>query len=117
MPSRQKLLNAAAASVTGVGIKFDCGVAPVAIKCQGGYTTANGVNIQGSFDSTNGVDGIWANLEGTVVTPGGAATEVKELVNITDTSTIQFNYRVPWIRATTTAGMVGNATVYINFDR
>jgi len=120
MPAKIKLLNAAPASTTGATIEVGTGMPPVTFRTDGGYTLGGGaagtkgVSIQGSMDG--GVT--WGGLMGVV---GGD--------NITDATTAQLNdlpdktyASVPYypghkVRAITGSGMVGVATVYMEFSR
>ena len=119
-----KLLNAQAAGVTGLGIRVGMAQPPITIKTQGGYTLGagaqgtQGVNIESSMDSTDGINGTWGRELGT---RGGQndANDVQtaELADLPNLDVAIITHTVRFIRATTGSGMNGSATVYMEFPR
>jgi len=119
-----KLLNAQAAGVTGLGIRLGMAQPPFSIRTQGTYTLGagaagtQGVNIESSYDSTNGVDGTWAREIGTKGGQNDASdVQTAELVDLPSLDTAIITHTMRWIRATTGAGMNGSATVFMEAPR
>lgn len=120
MPTIVKLLDGAAAGVTGLSFKNGTGQPPYTLYTRGGYTLGggaagtNGVNIE---VSDNDVD--WARGIGVV---GGenyteAATTIQELVDIPAKSVIAIQQHHQFIRAVNGAGLVGTSTVVLEHPR
>lgn len=120
MPSRVKLLNAAAPGTTGTTFKNGMGQPPYTLYTRGGYslgggsTGANGINIEVSDDDSNWMRGIGI-VGGENYTE--AATTIQELVDIPDKSVIMIQQYHKYIRAVSGASMTGAATVVLEHPR
>jgi hypothetical protein len=120
MPSRVKLLNAAAAGFTGTVFKSGMSGLPYSIYTQGGYglgggaAGTQGVNIEVSHDNVQ-----WERGIGVV---GGenyteATSTVQELVDLPDKTVAYIQQHHTYIRAKTGSGLTGSATCYFEAAR
>src|SRR5438067_781480 len=119
MPAKIKLLTAAGPGVTGATTKVGTGMPPISFRTDGGYTIsgaagAKGVIIEASSDGGT----TWGAMMGVV---GGANIADATTAQLTDLPDLTFA-SVPYypgghVRARTGSGMVGNATVFMEFPR
>lgn len=126
MPSRTKLLNAAAPGATGASFRIGQGQPPYVIRVIGGYTNGagaagtNGVSIETSPDKNDQMSDAVANWNRAIGTVGGEnETEVQtgELVDLHDKANAFIPYYCKFIRAKLGANAVGTATVFIEMAR
>ena len=118
-----RLLAAKPAGTTGLGIRIGMAQPPISIRTQGGYTLGGGaagtqgVHIESSYDSTNGVDGTWSREIGTKGGPLDTEVQVGELTDLPDGETAIITHTQRWIRGVTGSTMGGLATAFMEFPR
>src|SRR6267142_1901674 len=108
MPSRVKLLNAAAPGTTGTPFRIGTGAPPYSIRVVGGFTNGagavgtNGVNIETSPDpiSTPDASANWNRAIGIVggESPGFTETQPGEFVDLPDKANCVLQYYCQRIR-------------------
>ena len=127
MPSRVKLLNAAAPGTTGTPFKIGMGQPPYSIRVIGGFTNGagsagtNGVSIESSpnlspadpFPTAAEIAAAAWNREiGIIGGENETETQTGEAIDLHDKAIVIIQHYTQWIRAKTGANMVGAATVY-----
>lgn len=132
MPSRVKLLNAAAPGTTGTPFKVGMGQPPYTIRTQGGYTNGsstagtNGVNIETSEDlvpaqpfptAAEIAAATWARVMGIVGGPNETEQTTLETVDLHNLDTVVLQFYTRWVRAIAGSNMTGSATVYFEMGR
>src|SRR5437762_8022576 len=119
MAAKIKLLSVAPAGTTGATTKVGTGMPPISFRTDGGYTLAGAAGAKGVIIEASSDGGTtWGILMGVV---GGANITDATTAQLTDLPDITFA-SVPYypgghVRARTGSGLVGNATVYMEFPR
>jgi len=127
MPSRVKLLNAAAPGTTGTPFRIGTGAPPYSIRVVGSFTNGsggvgtNGVNIETSPDpiGTPDASATWDRAIGILGGQNISRTETTtaELVDMLQNDNAVIQYYCQRIRAKLGANAIGTATVYVEMPR
>jgi hypothetical protein len=120
MPSRVKLLNAAAPGTTGTRFRIGMGQPPYVIRVHGGFALGGsgnpgdkGVNIETSPDGGT----TWAREVGFRGGENETETENGEAVDLSDKAIFIINHYAKHIRGVFGANATGAATVFLEMNR